>query len=293
MRRLILTCVVVAAMPAIARAADPKYEYKDVEKVPTVDVKKPTVWGANMTLGFTWVDGNAYSLGVTGTALLSVKHYHNELTFSGGGAYVYGGVSKYGTGGPITSKATIARNGIVKGRYDRYFLERNTVFASFQSSGDRFAGIWYRIEPQAGYSRLIFKSIHQLFRGEIGYDYTFEHQVGIPGKNNAQYHMARLFLFYENKFTTYAAFSEGLEILEGAQIQNGNTENGFRLNSLTSLSSALYKNIALKLNFKLAFNNNPPLRPPLTDPVTMMPFDGGHFEKVDTQLDVVLAVTFL
>ena len=296
-----LTILMLAAAPALAD--DPKYEYGDVEKH-AVDAKKPTVVHANMTAGLVWVDGNAQSVGFSGTALVSVKHWHNELTLSGGGAYVYSGISKYGTGGPVTDKTTSARNGILKLRYDRYFFEKNTVFASFQSSGDKFAGYWYRLEPQVGYARLFFKSIHQTFRGEIGYDYTAQHNVGwnaaaFPAGTKlnpkfTQYHSGRLFLFYENKFTAFAAFSEGLEMLEAF-----NHVQSFRLNSLTSLSSTIYKNVALKLNFKLAFNNDPPLRPApsATDPLTMMPYVYGsgdeHFGKVDTQLDLVLAVTFL
>ena len=71
-----------------------------------------------------------------------------------------------------------------------------------------------------------------------------------------QYHSGRLFVFYENKFTPYASFAEGLELIEPF-----NHPDAFRLNSLTSLSSQLYKMVAVKLNFKLAYNNDPPLRP--------------------------------
>jgi len=74
--------------------------------------------------------------------------------------------------------------------------------------------------------------------------------------------------------------------------------DAFRLNSITTLSSQIYKNVALKVNFTLHFNNDPPLRPTPTsgiDPSTpfIYPDDQAHFGKVDTQLDVVLAVTFL
>ncbi len=253
MRKTILAATLLLAAAAVAHADDAKYEYGSVEKPPEVDVKKPTIWKANITAGLVWIDGNVQSLGFSGTGLLSVKHWNNQLTFSGGGAYIVSGVSKYGTGGPITSNDTTARNGIIKARYDRYFLVKNTVFASFQSSGDRFAGYWYRLEPQVGYARLLFKSIHQTFRGEIGYDYTYEHRVLQPNADrNVQYHSGRLFIFYENKFTPWASFSEGLEMLEAF-----NHVQSFRLNSLTSLTSTIYKNIAMKLNFKLAFNNDP------------------------------------
>src|SRR5262249_3975508 len=132
--------------------------------------------------------------------------------------------------------------------------------------------------------RLFWKSIHQTIRGELGYDYTFQHNVPQPDPTVAQdvqYHSGRVFLFYENKFTPYAAFSEGLEMLEAF-----NHPEGFRLNSLSSLSSTVYKNISIKLNLKVMFNNDPPLRPAPTaiDPLTMMPFvlpaDNAHFDKL-------------
>ncbi len=293
MRSLVIAALLAAtALPA--RADEPKYEYKDVAAAPQQPVTGKTSWKANMTFGLVWVAGNAQSLGLSGTGLLSAHRGNDEWTLSGGGAYVVSGTSKYGMGGPITDSTTSAENWLVKGRYDRYFLEKNTVFVSLQGSGDRPAGFIYRIEPQVGYARLFFKSPHQLFRGEIGYDYTFEHRVIQPmgAPRDFDYHSGRLFLYYENKFTAYASFTEGVELLEAF-----NHPESFRLNSITSLSSTIYKNIALKVNFTLHFNNDPALRPVNIDPTTMMPFvlppDQVRFDKVDTQLDVVLAVTFL
>ena len=249
-----------------------------------------------MTFGLVWVAGNAQSLGMSGTGLVSARRGDNEWAVSGGGAYVIGGVSKYGKGGPNTGSTTSAANWLVKARYDRYFLERNTIYTSLQSAGDRPAGFLYRVEPQLGYARLFVKSARQLLRGEIGYDYTFEHRVLQPmsAPRDVDYHSGRLFLYYENKFSPYASFTEGVELLEAF-----NHPEGFRLNSITTLSSQIYKNVALKVNFTLHLNNDPAARPAPTetDPATgvtfVLPPDQVRFDKVDTQLDVVLAVTFL
>jgi len=293
MRPMIVAALLCAALPA--RAADPTYEYKDPTAVPPPPpVVRLTSWKANMTFGLVYVAGNAQSLGMSGTGLVSARRGNNEWTLTGGGAYVLSGVSKYGMGGPITDTTNSAANWFVKGRYDRYFLEKNTVYVSLQGTGDRPAGFIYRIEPQVGYARLFFKSAHQLVRGEVGYDYTFEHRVLQPmgAERDVQYHSGRLFFYYENKFTPFASFTEGLELLEAF-----NHTDAFRVNSITTLSSTIYKNVALKVNFTLHFNNDPALRPINVDPVTMMPFvlpaDETHFDKVDTQLDVVVAVTFL
>jgi len=292
MRPLVITTLLLAALPA--RAADPKYDYKDVA-APAQPVTGNTSWKANMTFGLVYVNGNAQSLGLSGTGLLSARRFNDEWTGTAGGAYVLSGVSKYGMGGPVTDTQNSAANWFAKGRYDRYFLERNAVCVSFMGSGDRPAGFIYRLEPQVGYARLFFKSIHQLFRGEIGYDYTYEHRVLQPmgAPRDVDYHSGRVLLYYENKFTQWASFSEGLEMLEAF-----NHLESFRLNSVTTLSSTIYKNVALKVNYTLHFNNDPALRPLPTmgiDPTTpfVYPTDQAHFGKLDSQLDVVLAVTFL
>jgi putative salt-induced outer membrane protein YdiY len=294
MKRVVLVLSTLVALAPTARAADPEFVYKDPTAAPPpVKAEKPTVWKASAQLGLVYVNGNARSFGLSASALGSVKHWNNEFTLSGGGAYIKSAVPPF-KGAPLPprdSDQTTAANWLAKGRYDRYFLKNNTAFVSFAASGDTFAGYDYRIEPQVGYARLFFQSIHQTFRGEIGYDYTYQKNIGpemagVP--SSIDYHSGRLFLFYENKFTPYASFAEGLEALEAF-----NHLEGFRLNSVTSLTSTIYKNVALKVNFTLKLNNDPPVRP--VNPVTMMQLDpnDNHFDKVDTQLDVVLAVTFI
>jgi putative salt-induced outer membrane protein YdiY len=284
-----------------------KYEYQDISKPPpAVDVKKPTIWKASLTLGVIWLSGNTESVGMNATGAFSVKHWNNEVGLNVAGAFVYAGLSPYGPGGPVSDddRQLAAGNWLVKARYDRYFKEKNTFFASIQFDGNTFAGYDHRIEPQVGYARIFFQSPRQLFRGEIGYDYTHQKNLMTPNITQAcvagygtepcqviDYHSGRLFLFYENKFTPYATFSEGLELLEAF-----NRPQAFRLNSLTTLSSTISKWVSLKLNFKIVFNNDPPARPAPTSTNPMfMTYPAGqeNFNKLDTQLDVVVAVTFL
>jgi hypothetical protein len=292
---LLLSCLLLGA-PSLARAGDPSYDFKDAPD----KAANAAVWKANMQLGLVYVDGNARSIGLSAAALAGVKAGNNEVTLTGGGAYVASAISPFGKGGPVQtintptgsftpSLTATAANWNAKARYDRYFLTSNTGFVSFGASGDQPSGYDYRIEPQIGYARLFFKSTHQLFRGELGYDYTFQQNITGANPNSIDYHSARLLLFYENKFTAYASFTEGLELLEAF-----NHLEGFRLNSLTSLSSTIHKNVALKVNFKLQFNNDPPSRPsPLVDAADQLQIVGGRYGKVDSQLDIVLAVTFI
>src|SRR5690349_10903907 len=98
-----LVCVLI--LPSLGRADEPKYEYKDVTAATPPPVPK-WAFKANMTFGLVWVAGNAESLGVSGTGLLSARRGDNEWSLTGGGAYVRSGVSSFGKGEPITSTQT-------------------------------------------------------------------------------------------------------------------------------------------------------------------------------------------
>jgi putative salt-induced outer membrane protein YdiY len=257
-----------------ARADDPKYEFKAPDEKPP----SANIWKANLQLGFTWVAGNAESIGLSGAGSVGWRRYNNSLELFAQGAYAFAGTATV-KGGPIDGHDTAAANWLWRLRYDRFFLKSNTVFASFQMNGDELAGLRYRIEPQVGYARIFFQSIHQTFRGELGFDYAYEHYLPATTPIDAHFYSGRLFLFYENKFTPYASFAEGLELLEAF-----NKLEHFRLNSLTSLSSTIAKNVSLKLNFTMKFNNDPPARPAP---------NMGNFGPFDSTLEAVVAVTFL
>lgn len=289
-----LRLVPLAGLLLAARVAgaqtDPKYEFKD----PAAEAPPPapkSIWKANLQLGMVLTHGNAESLGFSGLGNVAWRYGDNELSLLGQGAYVRAGTSTYGKGGPINAHETSAENWLWRLRYDRYFLTKNTVFAAFQMDGNKPAGYIYRLEPQVGYARLFFKSVRQLFKGELGYDFQYERRRLGSMPLTVNYHNLRAFLFYENKFTQYAAFSEGLEVLWAV-----NRIEAVRVNSITSLSSTLHKSVALKLNYTLRFNNDPPPRPTgLIDSVTGMPLPASeaNFQKVDMILEAVLAVTFL
>jgi hypothetical protein len=277
MRSRLCFVLVLVGFGARAVADEPKYEYRAPPPAPKPS-EKPTVWKANLQLGLIWVEGNAESIGVSGSGVVGVKHYHNAWELGGGGAFARAGTASV-QGGPIDGEKTSAATWGWYARYDRYFLQKNTVYAIFKMNGDHLSGIKFRVEPQVGYARLFFESVHQLFKGEIGYDYTYEHYVRGTMPIDADFHSARLYLYYENKFTPWASFTEGLEALFALT-----KADHIRLNSITSLSSTIAKNVSLKLNFTLKANFDPPNRPP---PNT------GQFGILDTVLEAVVAVTFL
>jgi putative salt-induced outer membrane protein YdiY len=263
-------------VPALAWADEPKFEYRAAPEKP--EPPKLT-FKANAQLGVIWVEGNSESIGFSANALGGVKRYNNAFELFVQGAYAKAGTSSLGKGGPIDRTDVAARNWLVRPRYDRYFSERNTVFASFTASGDELAGYDYRLEPQVGISRLFVKSDINLLRGELGYDYTWEHYIPGTDPRHKDFHSARAFIGIEHKLTPWSGFLEGFEVLWAL-----NDIEHVRLNSLSSLTATITKHVTMKLNFTLKANFDPPARPVAI---------GGEYGVLDTVLECVLAVTFL
>jgi hypothetical protein len=277
--RSALLAVALLLSPSLALADDPKYEYREIPKESDKPPPKPTTFKANAQLGIIWISGNAESIGFSASALGGVKHWNNAFEIFAQGAYARAGVSSQGKGGPIDEQQTAANNWLARARYDRYWSARNTVFASYGMSGDDLAGFDYRIEPQIGVSRLLVKNDISLLRGEIGFDYTYEHYLEGTVPNHASFYSARAFIGIEHKLTPFAGFLEGFELLWAL-----NDVQRVRINSLSSLSAMLAKNWTLKMNLTIKANFDPPNRPAAI---------GGQFGVLDTTLEAVIAVTFL
>jgi len=279
MRRPLVAVLALLACSSLAnraRADDPKFDYAAKPEIKEGEPEE--LWKANVQFGLTWLSGNADSIGFTGTGLVAYRSHDDQIQLFGNGAYGKGGTSSV-PGGPIDGHVVIADNWLGRLRYDRYFAEVNSVFASYQMNGDQLAGLDYRIEPQIGYARLLVNEKEQKFRGEIGYDFSYERYLAGVVPDSATFNSVRLFFYYENQFTPLASFSEGLEGLAAF-----NDASHWRVNSLTSLSSTIAKNYALKLNLTINYNHDPPAR---------VPPNTGTFGRFDSMLAVVLAITIL
>ncbi|MDB4970976.1 MAG: hypothetical protein JWN44_6665 [Myxococcales bacterium] len=264
-----------ALLPALAWADDPKFEYREPPDKPPPAV----TFKGNAQLGLIFVSGNSESLGFSANGLFGVKRYHNAFETFVQGAYARAGSSSLGKGGPIDTETEAAKNWLFRVRYDRYFGERNSIFASYGMSGDPLAGYDYRIEPQVGFSRLFVKNDTSLLRGELGYDYTYDRYVVGSDPRHKDFHSARAFVGIEHKLTPYAGFLEGFELLWAL-----NNVEHVRINSLSSLSAMISKHVTLKINLTIKANFDPPDRPAAI---------GGKYGVVDSILEAVLGVTFL
>jgi putative salt-induced outer membrane protein YdiY len=270
-----LLTLALALLPGLAWADDPKFEYRQPDDKPP----PATTFKANAQLGLLWVSGNSESIGFSANALFGVKRYHNAFESFVQGAYARAGTSSLGKGGPIDTQTDAAKNWLFRARYDRFLGERNSLFASYGMSGDTLAGYDYRIEPQVGFSRLFIKNDINMLRGELGYDYTYDHYLAGTDPRHKDFHSARAFIGIEHKLTPFAGFLEGFELLWAL-----NDLEHVRINSLSSLSATISKHVTLKINLTVKANFDPPDRPVAI---------GGKYGVVDTVLEAVLGVTFL
>ncbi len=275
---LLISAPVFADEPKAEAAAKPPEAKPDSKAEAKPEPMPATVWKANVQAGVSYIAGNAESLGFTGNGVANVKHYNNQAEFFAQGAYTWVGIRDL-MGGPVVGHKAAALNWLGRARYDRYFAEKNTLFASFTISGDRFAGFTYRIEPQLGYSRILHKSDRLLLRTELGYDYNFDHYVAGTVPDSSDFHSVRGFFFGEYKFNQQVALSDGLEVLWAL-----NHVSRARVNNLLTLSAAVSTRVSVKLNWTLKSNFDPP---PLPAPLT------GQYGVLDSTLDAALAVSIL
>ena len=241
-----------------------------------------------MQAGLLWVSGNAESFGGSIAGNVSYRHKFDEFGF-GATRGLRRLLNQRGSRVAPSPATTLSAQKLVgQLRYDRFFDEDDSMYASFQAMGDKLAGIAYRLEPQIGYAHKFLADKQQTIRGEIGLDYMYDRYLANAVPIEDYYYSVRVFGYYENKITPLATFSEGLEYLQafagGATGASVNVGQHFLINSVTSFSSTFATNYALKVNYILHFNNDPAPRPP---PNT------GVFGTYDGTLEVVLAVTII
>lgn len=298
-----LSAVVTLAATAGTAAAqtEPKFEFGK-----QTDTKK-VVWKLSTQAGLIYSTGNSRNVSVSGGVDLSRDDGKNRFTFVGNGAYVR---TTQRVANDINGNGTISLGEIrdqtvtttalwtVKGRYDRFFTPRNTIYVTGGVLGNRPAGKIVVATGQAGYSRLIFKGMRNELVGEGGYDFTFERDVGPPpaGYIDLFIHSLRLYLGYGLKISETTAFSASVEAL-----LNLNPEQGplgriapiqdTRINGRAAITTKLWKILSLRASFTARYDNAPAPLPALT-----IPYETGFIplaSRLDTITEVALVAQIL
>lgn len=271
MRKIAWLTATILLLAQAAGAAEPTFKYAIKE-----ELKKPQgeEWKVQIQGGLIYATGNTRSFTGSGTATLGYRRFRNRFGLEGGGLYgrsqVYGPSPNagdvLGPGDIVTTTTVTAESWYVRGRYDRFLTDNNSLFASAGASHDLLAGRDIAGNVQAGYNRLIIKDQKNELSGEVGYDYTYLRFV-TPAGSSTHIHSARLFVGYIASLTTDTSFNASLEALFNLNPEDrpgGRRLSAFddtRLVGKTALTTRLFKNISFRAGFSVRYVRSPAPRP--------------------------------
>ena len=300
MRSLTILLVVpaVLAFASAAHAQDPKFEYGKPEEV------KAAEWKASAQLGMLFTTGNSRSLTFSGGANVSYKQQANKFMAEVNGALVRNEI-RVATDlnnnmvideGEISRQSSnAAKNILAKLRYDRFFGEKNSLYATARAGFDEPAGKKIFASGQVGYSRVLYKSeMHELV-GEAGYDLGYEGYVAEDTKG-VTIHSLRLFVGYTGKLSEVTGLAVNVETfsnLNEETVPQG-TASPFedtRGIAKAELTTKLMEKLSLRVTVKSLFDNVPAPLPKFS-----VPFAMGYLplaEKTDFVTELALILNIL
>jgi len=311
--------VLFAPALASAQEANPKFAYGKHEEVKAVE------WKALVKAGLIYSSGNSQQTNLSAGYALSRKDTWNKFALDGSFAYARSSVFIVddfgdGAGGApdgliqpdefYRARSTSANRWDLKARYDRFFTKNNSAYVAGLAAGDKVAGKTFMGGGQIGYSRQILKAKNYELLGEIGYDFSYEKYMnpaaGKPG--DVSIHSARVFFGGTYKLMENTGFASSIEVLTNLNKENvANYQTGSdhlpgledtRVVYKAGVSTKLWKNLSLGVNFTLKYDNNPALRPAPSgfafDEATFPQANHARFgDRLDTMTEVVLIVNFL
>ena len=289
-------CVALAA--GVAHAQDPKFDYskKDEKAAAAVEYK------ASAQAGLIITTGNSETTAISAAAKASRKAGFNKVQFEAGGAFARSSVlaaSDANSDGVIdageidTITSTTSKSWAVKGRYDRFLTEANSLYAAALAAGDQPAGKNLVMGGQVGYSRRLFKNAKHELLGEVGYDFSYEDLVvGDP----VSIHSVRLFSGYTGVLSSDTALEGSLEALfnvntlDTASGEIGPVEDT-RLVAKIAITTKVFENINFRFGFTASYDHAPAARKAF--PVPYAPGFVPLADELDTKTEATLIVNFL
>lgn len=300
MRRLVLTCV-VASVPSLAYAGDPKFEYAKHDDVKDV---KGVEWKATAEAGVIFTTGNSETTTATGGIKASRKANNNKIAFEAGAAYSRSNLlvllDQNGNGtiddlSEIQSvDTTTAETLTSKLRYDRFLTELNSLFIAGLASRDTPAGKEFVFGSQIGYSRSLRKTKTSLTTAELGYDYSHEELVAGP---SLSIHSARAFMGHKATLTEGADLDASIELLTNlnkeqltTQTRDGDPADGSalqdtRINAKIAVSASIGANLAFQSAIEIKYDRRP-------GPLPVKNLAMGFAPEAD-RMDTVMKASFI
>lgn len=241
------------AMMSLANAEDPTFV--GAEKPPTEEVKPEAKLGAELGGSLTTGNSDFYqiSAGLNG----SYKWDKNKLGLVAGALLGSGRVDSDGSGAlngveRTSDRVRNAQRVFGDARYDRFFGEKNSLYALAGAFHDPFAGYDLRSHEQLGFSRVLVKNDDTSWVVEVGADYAQENYVSGVDPGYQDIFAARVMTAFSHKFSESVGFQDTLEIYE-----NVLEFEDMRILNSASISSKLSNKLSLKLSHTLIFDNVP------------------------------------
>jgi putative salt-induced outer membrane protein YdiY len=211
---------------------------------------------AKLQLGALLSTGNARSLASTASGSMRLRRQSNELSAVVAANYARAAAT------PAADTQTTMENYQGKLRYDRFVTQNVSLFLSLSGRRDRFQGLDARLNLDPGLAYYFIAEEKQRLWGELGYDLQYDlrrnaaiavaaEKGTILGKTKSR-HSARGFVGYHTNVNEHVGFDTGAELLLGIP----ETEN-WRLNWLSSLTTALDSRFSLGATFNLRYDHNP------------------------------------
>lgn len=240
------------------------------DSAPTVDTDPKNTTTATVSAGGQWATGNSQLLAGTINGDLQLRRGMN-----GFGANVLG---NYGQGAPGDKDSVLTSQNIQgRLRYDRYLLEKLSVFLILTGRYDRFQGLDFRLNVDPGVKYLFVNAKTTQLWGEAGYDFQYDirrnadrvvytkdadgnqvpqvdpatGQVVLLDKTHAD-HSARLFAGFKHAFNKEVSLTTGLEYL-----QSFVDSTAYRLNYDALVAANLGGGFSFGLGFTARYDHNP------------------------------------
>ena len=297
---VLLLCA--AASSAAAQTANPKFVFTPEEERAALAEVEEVEWKATAQAGLITTTGNSRVTTFTGGATASRKANKNKFALEANAAYARSSIflavdgNASGTIEPnevSRPTQTTTRSWLVKGRYDRFLTENNSLYGIAAASADRPAGKELVGNGQLGYSRQLYEDHIHLLVAETGYDFTYEDLVAHDGQ---AIHSIRVFGGYTGKLSPDTGLEGSVEALFNVNSLDtpvGEVEafEDNRVTSRLSLTTKMTESVSFRFGFEAKFDNAPAPRPPFE-----LPYAPGFVplaDELDTKTEATLIVNFL
>ncbi len=221
---------------------------------------------ASVSAGGMMATGNSRQTALTANAVFETRFDANGIGFSLLGNYARGAAP----GEPVEVTTENIQGRL---RYDRYLVERLSLFLINTGRRDRFQGLDFRYNLDPGVKYLVVKAPPTSFWGELGYDFQYDvrnddARVELDGAGNpvldpatgqpllldktATDHSARVFLGLTQAFNTEVTFSAGIEYLQSVI----DSERA-RINGDALLAAQIGGGLSFGLGFSARYDHAP------------------------------------